>query len=83
MLSHINVGTGVDHSIKELAYLMAEITNFRGDIIFDTTKPEGTPRKLLEVTQLTNLGWRAETDLGIGLKKTYEWFLNNQITYRK
>ncbi len=75
MLSHINVGTGEDISIKELASLVAEVTGYDGEIRFDTTKPDGTPRKLLDVTKIKSLGWSPRTSLKEGIWKTYEWYL--------
>lgn len=75
MLSHINVGTGTDISILELARIVAEITGFRGTISFDTTKPDGTPRKLLDVSRLERLGWRARIALHDGIAQTYRWYL--------
>ena len=77
MLSHINVGTGIDCSIRELAELMADVTGFEGEIVFDKTKPDGTPRKLLDVRRLNSTGWKAKIDLEHGLKSTYKWFLKN------
>lgn len=73
----INVGTGKDISIKELALLIKEIVNYDGDLIFDTSKPDGTPRKLLDVNKITNLGWRPKTTLREGIKITYKWFKEN------
>lgn len=77
MCSHINIGTGRDLTIAELAYTMAEIVGFKGDIEFDTSKPDGTPRKLLDVSRLDSLGWNYSVELEHGLRLTYEWFLNN------
>lgn len=82
MLSHINVGTGVDCSIKELAYTMAKVVGYKGMIVFDSSKPDGTPRKLLDVTLLNNLGWKYNTTLESGLISTYQWFLANQCQFR-
>lgn len=82
MLSHINVGTGKDCSIAELANTMAEVVGFRGDIIFDTSKPDGSPRKLLNVETLKSLGWTYNVDLKDGLARTYDWFLNHQDDLR-
>jgi GDP-L-fucose synthase len=78
MLSHINVGSGVDCTIRELAYTIAKITKFEGSIIFDDTKPDGAPRKLLDISKLTNLGWIPKIKLEQGLTMTYQWFLENQ-----
>jgi GDP-L-fucose synthase len=77
MLSHINVGTGVDCSIRELAETMALVTGFKGKLVFDASKPDGTPRKLLDVSRLAGLGWRASVGLEEGLRGTYEWYLEN------
>jgi GDP-L-fucose synthase len=82
MLSHINVGTGVDCTIRELAETVARVTGFNGQLIFDTTKPDGTSRKLLDVSRLTALGWRATISLEDGLRNTYAWFLENQDHFR-
>ena len=73
--SHINVGTGQDVTIRELAEMVCEVVGFKGELQFDSSKPDGTPRKLLEVSRLTSLGWKASTGLKDGLAKTYEWFL--------
>lgn len=75
MLSHINVGTGTDVSIRDLADMVAKVTGFQGRIAFDTSKPDGTPRKLMDVSRLARLGWRATTGLEDGLRQTYAWFL--------
>jgi GDP-L-fucose synthase len=77
MCSHINIGTGYDLTIAELANKMASVVGFQGDIVFDTSKPDGTPRKLLDVSRLSSLGWKYSVDLELGLEKTYEWFLRN------
>lgn len=74
----INIGTGEDLSIKELAELIKKIVNYNGKINWDATKPDGTPRKLLDVTKLHNLGWKHKIDLEQGIKITYEWYINNQ-----
>ena len=83
MLSHINVGTGVDCTIRELAETMAKVVGFAGKVVFDSTKPDGTPRKLLDVSRLADLGWRYAISLEQGLAKTYQWFLANQDNFRK
>ncbi|MEZ9330296.1 GDP-L-fucose synthase family protein [Vibrio breoganii] len=82
MLSHINVGTGVDCTIREMAETMAKVTGFEGDIVFDTTKPDGTPRKLMNVARLADLGWTYQVSLEEGLSTTYQWFLENQDSFR-
>ena len=73
----INVGTGVDIEISELASLISEVTNFKGSINWDTSKPDGTPRKLLDVSRINQLGWNSEILLTDGVKSTYEWFVQN------
>jgi nucleoside-diphosphate-sugar epimerase len=83
MLSHINVGTGTDVTIAELAQMIAAITGYAGRIRFDTSKPDGTPRKLLDVSRLTALGWTASRDLQRGLAETYQWFLANGKNLRQ
>jgi GDPmannose 4,6-dehydratase/GDP-L-fucose synthase len=75
MLSHINVGTGRDISIAALAQMVAEVTGFKGRLVFDTSKPDGTMRKLMDVSRLADMGWRARIDLKDGLRETYDWFL--------
>lgn len=74
LLSHINVGTGVDCTIKELAETVARVTGFKGRLTFDATKPDGTPRKLMDVSRLKALGWEASIGLEEGLLGTYKWF---------
>jgi GDP-L-fucose synthase len=82
MLSHINVGTGVDCTIRELAETVARVTGFGGRLVFDLSKPDGTPRKLLDVSRLAALGWKASISLEEGLRDTYGWFVSNQDRYR-
>jgi len=79
MLSHINVGTGQEVTIAELAESIAQITGFSGKIVFDATKPDGTPRKLMDVTRLRNMGWSAKIDLHEGLKDTYRWYQKSVV----
>ncbi len=74
----VNVGTGEDVTIKQLAELVKKVTEFDGELVFDTSKPDGTPRKLMDVSFLHTQGWKAKTDLGQGLKLAYRWFLDNQ-----
>jgi GDP-L-fucose synthase len=83
MLSHINVGTGVDCTIRELVETVARVVGFEGSIVFDATKPDGAPRKLMDVSRLTNLGWGYSIGLEQGLKSSYQWFLANQANFRK
>jgi GDP-L-fucose synthase len=74
----INVGSGKDISIRELAEIVAAVVGFRGSVDWDTTKPDGTPRKLLDVSRLNKLGWQPTIGLSEGIESTYEWFLANQ-----
>ena len=73
----LNVGTGEDVTIRELAELIGSITGFRGRLAFDESKPDGTPRKLLDVRRLNALGWKARIPLAEGIRTTYEWYLSN------
>jgi len=82
MFSHINVGTGIDCTIRELAETIAKVTGFQGELKFDSSKPDGTPRKLLDVSRLASLGWKANISLEEGLRETYHWFLDNQGIFR-
>lgn len=82
MLSHINVGTGVDCTIRELAETVARVVGFTGSVAFDATKPDGTPRKLLDVSRLKALGWQYSVSLEAGLEQAYAWFLANQARFR-
>lgn len=77
MLSHINVGTGIDCTIRELAETVAKVTGFSGHLEFDATKPDGTPRKLMDVSRLADLGWKASISLEDGLANAYQWYLEN------
>jgi GDP-L-fucose synthase len=74
---HYNIGSGIDYSIKELAHMISKIVGFSGEIEWDTTKPDGTQRKLLDSSRFLELGWRPFTDMETGIKKTYEWYVNN------
>ena len=78
MLSHINVGSGTDVAIAELARMVAEVVGYRGEIRTDPRRPDGTPRKLMDVSRLTGMGWQARIGLTEGLRDTYEWFLRHQ-----
>jgi GDP-L-fucose synthase len=73
-----NVGTGTDITIKELALLIQKVTGHQGKMLWDTTQPDGTPRKLMDVSKLKEKGWSARVDLNLGIERTYEWFLKNQ-----
>ena len=75
MLSHINVGTGKDVTIREMAETIKLVVGYEGKLTFDATKPDGTLRKLIDVTRLTNMGWKYSVDLKAGLQKTYKWYL--------
>jgi GDP-L-fucose synthase len=77
---HVNVGTGVDVTIKELAGLVQAVVGYEGDVIFDTTKPDGTPRKLLDVSKLQSLGWKHSVSLEEGLTKAYASFLEERAS---
>jgi GDP-L-fucose synthase len=83
MLSHINVGTGTDFTIRELAETLAEVTGFKGQLVFDASKPDGAPRKLMNVSRLAAMGWRAKTGLRDGIEDTYRWFLDNAAALRE
>ena len=78
----VNVGTGEDVTIAELARIVKDVTGFVGDIVFDTSKPDGTPRKLLDVTRIHELGWKHKIGLKDGLDKAYHWFEANQQNFR-
>ena len=82
MQSHINVGTGTDCSIRELVEIIARVTGFSGQLGFDTGKPDGPPRKLMDVSRLNLLGWQASISLEQGLENVYQWFQENQELYR-
>ena len=76
-ITHLNIGTGEDLTISELADKIKNVVGFEGEIVYDSSKPDGTPRKLLDVSRIRSLGWKHKFSLEEGLKKTYEWFLNN------
>jgi GDP-L-fucose synthase len=78
MLSHINVGTGKDVTIREMAEAMKQVVGYKGKLTFDTEKPNGVPRKLIDVTRLENMGWKYSVDLKEGLRKTYKWYFGNK-----
>ena len=77
-----NVGTGIDVTIKQLAETIQKITGHKGDIVWDTSKPDGTPRKLMDVSKLNKLGWKAKIDLKEGIGSTYKWFTENQNKFK-
>lgn len=76
-ISHINIGSGIEITIRELAELIRKIVGFKGNLRFDREKPDGTPRKLLDISRIGRLGWRPRTSLEAGLKLTYDWFLRS------
>jgi GDP-L-fucose synthase len=80
---HVNVGTGVDVTIRELAEMVGRVVHPEATLVFDTTKPDGTPRKLLDVSKLAGLGWRASITLADGIRSTYEWFLAQSVDGRR
>lgn len=82
MQSHINVGTGVDCTIRELAETLCKVIGFEGELAFDASKPDGTPRKLLDVSRLKSLGWEAKISLREGLSETYRWFVDHVESVR-
>ena len=75
-ITQINIGMGEDLTINELAELIADVIGFKGKIVYDSSKPDGTPRKLLDVSRINNLGWKATTGLKTGIQKTYKWYLD-------
>ncbi len=75
--THINIGTGKDISIKELAYLIRDIVGFKGEFYFNTSKPDGTMRKVTDVSKLHSLGWKEKTALEEGIRKVFEWYKGN------
>jgi GDP-L-fucose synthase len=82
MQSHINVGSGDDVSISELAATIAQVVGYEGQIVFNTSKPDGSPRKLMNVGLLKSLGWKQQIDLTDGIQQTYRWFVDNQDSLR-
>jgi GDP-L-fucose synthase len=78
-ISQLNIGTGEDLSISELTGLISSIVGFKGEIVYDSSKPDGTPRKLMDVSRINKLGWKYKTSLKEGIEKTYEWFLKNAV----
>jgi len=82
MLSHINVGTGVDCTIREMAETVKRVVGFEGELMFDTSKPDGAPRKLLDVSRLKAMGWEYAISLEEGLASTYQWFVDNEGRFR-
>lgn len=81
--SIVNIGTGEDISIKEFSEMVKEVVGYTGEVVWDTSKPDGTPRKLLDVTKIYNLGWRSRTTLRKGIESTYQWFIAHQSAENK
>ncbi len=81
--SHINIGSGVEHTIADLSLLLSEVIGYDGDLIFDSSRPDGALRKLLDVSLLESLGWKAKVSLAKGLETTYQWYLANQANIRR
>ncbi len=77
MLSHINVGTGKDTTIKDMAEIMRDVIGFKGKLTFETSRPDGVPRKLTDISRLSNMGWQSKVNLREGLEKTYDWYMKN------
>ena len=82
MQSHINMGSGSDVSIGELAATIAQVFGYEGQIVFDASKPDGSPRKLMNIDLLKSLGWKQQIDLTDGIQQTYRWFVDNQDNLR-
>lgn len=78
-VEHVNVGSGKEVSIKELAEMVKEVVGFEGELAWDSTKPDGTPRKLMDSSRLAEMGWRAKIELREGLEETYKWYLENVV----
>ena len=78
MMSHVNVGTGNDITIRELAETISAVIGFKGAVVFDPTKPDGTPRKLMDVSLVSNLGWQASVSLKLGIERSYADFLSER-----
>jgi len=76
-ISHINIGSGEEVSIRELALLMKDVVGYKGDLVFNTEYPDGMPRKLLDVSRLNKMGWRSKIKLDEGLKSVYDWYMKN------
>ena len=83
MCSHINVGTGKDCTIMELAETIRSTVGFEGNLTFDASKPDGAPRKLMDVSKLKSLGWSDSVELQKGMKNTYHWFIENVDSFRE
>lgn len=77
MQSHVNIGTGLDHSIADVATIIKDAVGFQGSLVFDTSKPDGTPRKWLDVSKMCDLGWKASLSFEEGIERTYQWYCDN------
>ena len=75
----INIGNGVDYTIKELAEMISNCVQYDGSLTYDQSKPDGMPRKVVDVSKLNNLGWKSKISFEVGIKNTYDWYLNNII----
>ena len=75
---HVNIGSGKEHTIRELAETIKDVVGFKGDLTFDTSKPDGTPRKLMDNSRIESMGWKAQTALKDGLETAYQWYLENK-----
>ena len=75
---HINIGSNQEVTIKDLAKIISKVTNFKGNFIFDKSKPDGTPRKLINSKKINSMGWRSKTTLSKGIELTCEWYLKNK-----
>jgi GDP-L-fucose synthase len=82
MLSHLNVGTGEDVTIRELAEIIRQVVGYQGEIAWDSSKPDGTPRKLMDVSKVKSLGWQPQITLVEGLASTYRWFVEHQGQFK-
>ena len=82
MLSHINVGTGFDCTIRKLLETFAKVIGYQGGIVFNASKPDGAPRKLIDVSRIARLGWKSKINLEKGLNMTYQWFIAQKDHYR-
>jgi len=82
-LEHVNVGSGSEVTIKELAELVKEVVGFQGNLVWDSSKPDGTPRKLMDSSKIQGMGWKPKIALKEGLIETYKWYVENVISNKK
>jgi len=82
MLSHLNVGTGTDVTIRELAETIQHVVGYQGEIVWDSSKPDGAPRKLMDVSKIKSIGWQPKIALQEGLANTYKWFIGHQNEFK-